>query len=256
MSHQLGTLRQHAPAPCYILAWDTEFWGRPIARVGAASVTPDSVRAIDAWCSYHAVACVYLLLDGMDSASTLAAERGGFFLTDVRVTFRADLHNRTTQARPNVRPAQPRDREPLADLARVGHDTTRFFHDPHFDRERCGELYGRWMLSSLDGGAAAVLVAEADGVLVGYVTCELDEDGDVGRIGLIAVAESTRRQGVGQELCEAAFDWFKEQGAESAEIVTQGRNLAGQRVFQRAGAHADTLELWFHKWYQPLRPTT
>ena len=57
MSQQLGTLRQEAPAPCHLLAWDTEFWGRPIARVDASSVTPDSVRAIDEWCLAHGVGC-------------------------------------------------------------------------------------------------------------------------------------------------------------------------------------------------------
>ena len=247
MSQQLGTLRQEAPAPCHLLAWDTEFWGRPIARVDASSVTPDSVRAIDEWCLAHGVGCAYLLLDVGDSASTLAAERGDFFLTDVRVTFRADLRGRVTQPRPHVRPAQPRDREPLAELARVCHDTTRFFHDPHFDRERCGELYARWMLSSIDGGAATVLVAEIGGAPVGYVTCE------AGRIGLIAVAESARRRGVGQALCDAAFDSFVELGEQTVEIVTQGRNLPAQRLFQRAGAHVDGVELWFHKWYPPVR---
>jgi hypothetical protein len=40
------------------------------------------------------------------------------------------------------------------------------------------------------------------------------------------------------------------------EIVTQGRNLSAQRVFQRAGAHVAAVELWFHKWYQPLRVTS
>ena len=79
---------------CRLLAWDTKFWGRPIARVDETAVTPEALRAIDAWCTENGIAGVFLLVAADDRVSTLAAEEAGFFFTDVRMTFRANVADR------------------------------------------------------------------------------------------------------------------------------------------------------------------
>ena len=33
------------------------------------------------------------------------------------------------------------------------------------------------------------------------------------------------------------------------KVVTQGRNIAGQRLYQRCGFLTRSVELWYHKWY-------
>lgn len=239
---------------CRVLGWDTKFWGQRIARLEESAVTPEALRAFDGWCTDNGIASAFLLVAADDRVSTLAAERAGFFFTDVRMTFRA-----TVGGRPRVplggrlRLANSGDRGPLAELARASHASTRFFHDPNFDDERCRDLYAQWMISSLDGAADAVIVAEAGGTPVGYVTCELDAGEDSGRIGLIAVEPASRGRGLGSALCEAALDWFSAEGALSVEIVTQGSNVSAQRVFQASGARTVSTELWFHKWYEPVR---
>jgi dTDP-4-amino-4,6-dideoxy-D-galactose acyltransferase len=250
----VSTTEQIVVPRCRVLGWDTKFWGQRIARLDETSVTPASLRAIDAWCADNRVACVFLLVAAYDRVSTRAAEQAGFFFTDVRMTFRASVADRQSLAlRQGLRFARSGDRGRLAELARESHASTRFFHDPNFDDERCRDLYGQWMLSSLDGAADAVIVAEADGKAVGYVTCEFDTGEDSGRIGLIAVEPSSQGRGLGSALCEAALDWFAAEGALSVEIVTQGSNVSAQRVFQASGARTVSTELWFHKWYQPVR---
>jgi dTDP-4-amino-4,6-dideoxy-D-galactose acyltransferase len=239
---------------CRLLGWDTKFWAQRIARVEETAVTRASLRAIDAWCTDNGVACVFLLVAADDRVSTLAAEEAGFFFTDVRMTFTATVADRpTVPPRRGLRLAKPGDRGRLAELARASHASTRFFHDPNFDDERCRDLYAEWMLSSIDGAADAVIVAEAGGTPIGYVTCELDGGEDSGRIGLIAVEPSSQGRGLGSALCEAALDWFASEGALSVEIVTQGGNVSAQRVFQASGARTVSTELWFHKWYEPVR---
>lgn len=236
--------------PCRLLAWDTEFWGLRIARVEEDRITPARISAVDRWCGENDVACVFLLVEAGDPTATLAAEGAGFFFTDVRVTMTADvIGRRGGTGHSGIRPARSEDRERLMRLARVSHRITRFFHDPHFDDERCAELYARWLSTSFEGAADKVIVVESDGVPAGYVTCELEDGGVAGRIGLIAVAPEFQGRGLGSALCEAAFDWFAGVGATAVEIVTQGRNVAAQRVFQRAGARTTGTQLWFHKWY-------
>lgn len=239
---------------CRLLGWDTKFWGRRIARLEETAVTPASLYATDAWCTDNGVACIFLLVAANDRVSTLAAEGAGFFFTDVRMTFAANVADRpTVPLGRGLRLARSSDRVRLAELARASHASTRFFHDPNFDDERCRDLYAQWMLSSLDGAADAVIVAEARGTPVGYVTCEFDAGEDSGRIGLIAVEPSSQGRGLGSALCEAALDWFASEGALSVEIVTQGSNVLAQRVFQASGARTVSTELWFHKWYEPAR---
>jgi hypothetical protein len=38
-------------------------------------------------------------------------------------------------------------------------------------------------------------------------------------------------------------------------VVTQGRNYAAQRLYQRNQFRTCEVQLWYHKWYSPLRAT-
>ena len=127
---------------------------------------------------------------------------------------------------------------------------TRFYADPGFPDERCDDLYDTWIARSLEGWADGVLVAEVDGRPAGYVSCHLDGAARAGSIGLIAVDADARRGGMGVALSRAAVAWCRERGAEEMSVVTQGRNAAALRTFQRAGFLVDSIGLWFHKWYR------
>jgi dTDP-4-amino-4,6-dideoxy-D-galactose acyltransferase len=142
--------------------------------------------------------------------------------------------------------------EALRHLAAASHRDTRFHFDAHFPRPLCDALYAHWIQASCEGYADAVLVAGPEGAPVGYVTCHLDRaSGGVpeGRIGLIGVAESARGQGLGPQLVRQALTWFADHGAASVSVVTQGRNVAAQRLYQRCGFLTRDVHLFYHKWY-------
>jgi len=50
-------------------------------------------------------------------------------------------------------------------------------------------------------------------------------------------------------LVESARRWCAEQGADRVTVVTQARNAAGLRLYQRAGMTGRLIQLWFHKWW-------
>ena len=83
----------------------------------------------------------------------------------------------------------------------------------------------------------------------GYCSVHLDQAARAGSIGLIAVDAGVRRGGVGLDLASGAVAWCAAQNAETMSVVTQGRNVAALRTFQRAGFAFASVELWFHKWY-------
>ncbi len=94
--------------------------------------------------------------------------------------------------------------------------------------------------------AAPVEPGRAAGVH-GYITAAVTSAG-AGQIGLFAVAEAARGQGVGGRLIAAALAWFAARGADPVTVVTQGRNIRAQRIYQQFGLLSHGLELWFHRW--------
>jgi dTDP-4-amino-4,6-dideoxy-D-galactose acyltransferase len=238
-----------------MLEWDTAFFGFRVARVRGDVLTRERVRQIDAWCRQAGVRCLYFLSRADDANTTRLAEDNNFRLVDIRMTFRYRAPDaiRGTKGHAKcaavVRHARLEDIYPLQSIARESYHDTRFYFDAEFPRQLCELLYETWIKLSYEGYADEVLVAELDGVPVGYISCHLDEESRIGKIGLVGVSSQARGQGVGQALVFSALEWFSTQGAQEALVVTQGRNCAAQRLYQRCGFLAQKVQLWYHKWF-------
>jgi len=218
-----------------VLEWDSEFWGVRVARVDGADA--------HAWAAANGVDVAYLLVDGADAAAAQQAEEQGFRLTDVRIALEAP----SARSEQPVREHREVDVEKLRSIARTSHEATRFYADPRFPRDRCDALYDTWIRRSCEGWADAVLVADREGPPAGYVAMHSRDAG--GSIGLIGVDEVARGHGVGEALVRGALDWCTREGLASCSVVTQGRNVAAQRLFQRCGFRTSAVDLWFHKWW-------
>jgi dTDP-4-amino-4,6-dideoxy-D-galactose acyltransferase len=240
---------------CQTLEWDSEFFGRRIARVAAKRLDADGWQAVKEFCRDQSVECLYFLCDSADQTSIRVAEQAGFDFVDIRLTLerRQDPVVDTCRSVGEVlRLACLEDVATLRAIAGVSHRDTRFHVDRHFPPERCDELYRTWIAKSCQGYADAVWVAGPEGRPTGYITCHIDAP-DRGRIGLFAVATEAQGKGLGHQLVEAALSWLARQGVARVTVVTQGRNTPAQRVYQRAGFRTHQVELWYHRWFQPAR---
>ena len=238
--------------PCLMLPWDSKFFGINIARVKGDLLRADSSAQIDSWCKANGVKCLYFAARSDDAETVLHAERIGYHLVDVRMTFE---HRKTpAPMRPElpdrfrIRRATPQDIPRLRQIAHSSHIDTRFFYDSHFPRQLCHSLYETWIQSSCDGFAQWVLVGEQAESLGGYLSCHVTKDGK-GSIGLMAVDASHQGKGLGSALVASALAWFAEQGVRQVSVVTQGRNVAAQRLYVRGGFIPSKLELYYHRWY-------
>lgn len=219
-----------------ILSFDSEFWGRTIGR----AYTPD----VNRWAADNLVNTVCLLIDADNPEEAQQAEERGFQLMDIRLK----LERKTGPSPVLVRAYRPADLDVLVAIARESHRITRFYADPNFDNDRCDDLYEAWIRNSVDGWADKVLVSGKD-MAVGY--CTVHVSGDEGSIGLIAVDKIERGQGVGADLVHGAVDWCYSHGIPKITVVTQGRNIDAQRVFQKCGFRTSHVAYWFHKHYEP-----
>jgi dTDP-4-amino-4,6-dideoxy-D-galactose acyltransferase len=223
------------------LPWDSEFFGFEVGRVVAAAGLAAAVADADA----DGIRCLYLLSPAEDDSGLAAALDLGFRPYDVRIELARSLED-APAAPTGIREATEADRDPLDAIARGRLRGTRFWNDPHFDRERVADLYSAWLRRGLTTPLHRRTLT-VDGV-AGFVTCGFDRDRRVGTIELIAVAEDAAGQGLGARLLAAADAAFAAAGCEVAEVVTQARNIAAQRLYQAAGYRTREAGTWLHRW--------
>lgn len=240
------------PLPLTLCPWDTAFFGLPIARLGTARLTPELMRPIREWCDAQRVRCLYFLADADDRQTVRLAEEHGFTFVDVRVTFErpgnAPAANPTLPAGACVRTAQADDIPALQAIARVSHRDSRFYFDGRFPVERCDALYATWIERSCHGLADQVFVGQCDGQVAGYTTVKQTAP-ETAEIGLVGVAAPAQGRGLGPALIRAAVEWSAARGVARIVVVTQGRNRAAQRLYQRCGFLTHLSQLWYHRWF-------
>ncbi len=244
---------------CDFLSWDTTFFGFRLGRVKGQVLDADRCQLVDDWAAANEIAVLYFLANSDDAQVIRVAEANQFHLTDVRMTFDYRVPSQPVDRLPTqllMRPSTADDMQPLIDISRDAYIHSRFYHDPHFTPAQCSALYQTWIRRScLEDYADAVWVAELAGQTVGYVTCHLDQQIKDGSIGLVGIAEQARGQRVGEQLVHRALLWFAEQGMATVSVVTQGSNIAAQRLYQKCGFASRSLQLWYHKWYvNPASP--
>src|SRR5258706_2709136 len=89
--------------------------------------------------------------------------------------------------------------------------------------------------TQLEEDQAAVLVAERDGVIVGYVYAALEPESwkelrdSAGFIHDVVVAPEARRSGIASALVGAACDWLRSIGAPRVILGTAEKNDPAQR---------------------------
>jgi dTDP-4-amino-4,6-dideoxy-D-galactose acyltransferase len=235
---------------CSYLEWDSSFFGSRIARLQRGRLDAATLNEALVWCRDNHIDCLYFLADADHAATVRLAESDGFQLTDVRMTLKRAIGEADALTPPSdgIRLAREQDLTALRAIARMAHHDSRFYFDEHFDREKCDLLYQTWIENSFHGFAQAVLVAEVEGRAAGYLTCHLK--GMESQIGLVGIAAEYQGRGLGSRLIRHSLSWSREQGATRAVVVTQGRNLAAQRLYQRNGFISSSLQLWYHLWFR------
>jgi dTDP-4-amino-4,6-dideoxy-D-galactose acyltransferase len=230
------------------LQWDTDFFGKRIGRVEGHTLNGRRVSEIERWVGDHDIDCLYFLADD-ESQTVRMAEARAFHLVDIRMTFGQSAEQIDADTMQDARPGRDSDRETLLPVAADSYVDSRFFRDPRFDDDQCAELYRTWLDKSFDDYADEVIVLDVDDTPAGFVTCHLRDEGTIGVIGLVGVDSRARGRGVGRRVVADALRWFRGQGVDRVEVVTQGRNIAAQRLYQASGFRTAEVRLWYHRWF-------
>jgi ribosomal protein S18 acetylase RimI-like enzyme len=131
--------------------------------------------------------------------------------------------------------------EPLTDRSRAGvaalHD--RLFPGTHTPGDRLGREPDQ-----------VVLAATSDGVVLGYVVAERQEDGS-GYVDLLGVDEPARGQGIGRLLVVAACERLRDDlGCTMAHLTIRESNVAARRLYTSIGFLEERV---LHPWSRGFR---
>jgi ribosomal protein S18 acetylase RimI-like enzyme len=229
------------------LEWDSRFFGVRIASLAAHGLGAARWRETIAWCRKERIDCLYLLSDEADRELHARAEAAGALRVDERISLVVPIPAAPPgEPDPELRLACEADLPALRELAALAHTNSRFWKDPGFARERCAELYRIWIERDVRG-LSPVFVAGPVGAPLGYVTPALTPQ--AAKIGLLAVSQAARRQGLGRRLMQRAFEFARAAGHARAEFITQGPDNIALKLYESLGARVERVEIWHHLWF-------
>lgn len=158
-----------------------------------------------------------------------------------------------------IRPARPGD---AASLAEVWIEFGRYYAELDPAQFQVPDTIGleEWTKARLEserGDDLIWLVAERDGVIIGYVTAEIArpaEDAarqllrDMGeavlRVQALIVREPERRKGIGSALMQAVEDWARDRGATRAFLMTFGQSPSAVPFYAKMQYQGKMLGFW------------
>jgi dTDP-4-amino-4,6-dideoxy-D-galactose acyltransferase len=236
------------------LAWDTQMFGFPAARI---ELFAGETRAVARLVLEHTLEdCrrqdIRHLIARIDaSALVLAAalSDAGFDLIDGIQTFSLLLEGETTRLPLGTKLARPSDADEVAAIARDAFRFDRFHADEGLTPAIADRVNETWARNSVLGEAAdAVLLSSG-----AFVSCKVDHASKealglrFASIPLVATALSRRGKGAARLATEAAIAWCGQQRVDVIEVGTQLANIPAARLYESAGFRTTALSLTYRK---------
>lgn len=235
------------------LSWDSEFFGFPVAFLSCLHLNPAIVRFVFDFCRAHAIKLLEYQCDCHDRQSVLLAEKHGFNFADIRMTFERDLSATFPAARfPDgfsLDTGSEADIPRLMEIADGLYLHSRYFFDTNFCRDKVRIFYQDWVRKAVTGSFDdQIFVLRDPSGPAGFCTIKYG-DGGAARIRLVGLDPAFAGKNLGQVLLTGTLQQLVGRDVRYAQVVTQGRNYAAQRLYQRCGFITRKTELWYHKWF-------
>lgn len=219
------------------LAWDSEFFGMPIAKAVVKSSSPCTWDEIVTSAKQSPFNLVYVF--SADSITGAPAP------IDVKIDYAASLQGgREKDA--HIREMNSAD-DDLYELAYRSGRLSRFFKDNNFEKGAAQRLYREWVDKSVSREIAHdVLVYETMHEKAGFITLGI-KDGEA-RVGLLAVSERYGGRGIGTILMNEAKRRAMLRGCTTIRVATQQQNRAACNFYEKNGFAKTDNTFVYHLW--------
>jgi len=237
-----------------VLDWDTKYFGFKVVKIIKNIKNIDELITVLDSAKKEKVTLVYWAnTEYPGDDINLTIDKLGGLLVDEKITYKIDLTTTISETRNELKDVIIEPYNPsipmwlMHALAIQSGEYSRFAVDPHIPREKYEGLYKIWIESSVNKQIAnEVLVILEKGAVAGMIT--LGEKSGRGDIGLLAVDKKYRGKKYGIALVYAAHQWFVDHEYNSGQVVTQRKNQAACKLYEKCGYTVDTVEYYYHFW--------
>ena len=234
-----------------LLRWDTDYWGFPVAYLSSRHLSDNILFRVNKFVRNSNIRLVEYLCNCHDKRSVGLAEVNNYEFKDIRLAYEKSLNGVSPPELSDGIEFGVAEKNHIPALRKISRDIyldSRYYFDENFDKNKIREFYMSWVAKAVNkefDDECYVLFGGQHPMA--YCTVKYEGYG-VAHIGLVGVANGHSGKGIGGMLLNMVFNDLYEKGLGRVRVVTQGRNYAAQRLYQKAGFLALSTELWYHKW--------
>jgi len=229
------------------LQWDSDFFGYPVARV---SLNKDGISLIDDLFSQiesRKIHLTYFFVPPSEQAIIERISKNGCLPADEKTIYSkgSEKYDGIPGSISEFRGKEMNDK--LIGLALQAGLYSRFRLDSNFKNNEYERLYTEWLRKSINKSIAfKTLVALKGSETAGFIT--LGNKNTYLEIGLIAVDENFRGQGIGYDLIRHADSAAFEMGIGKIKVTTQLKNISACRLYEKCGFQIESIMNIYHYW--------
>lgn len=156
-----------------------------------------------------------------------------------------------------IRDLEPQDVERIVEIALAAWEPIYAYYRQTMGRELFEIVFPDWQADKAGQvwkacqpqGTATVCVAEADGLVVGFITFYAHDGDRVGTIGNNAVHPQWQGQGIGPAMYEHVFARLRDLGFQAVQVFTGGdpSHAPARRAYEKAGFDVRLPEVGYYR---------
>lgn len=229
------------------LAWDSAFFGYPVARVILDEMGFEHFEAITRQIIKNKIRLVYFFLSPSDVLMNKKISELGAVLRDQKALFSKEPQPQSGYSNKIEDYSNTEPSKKIISLGLQAGVYSRFRLDGKFINNEYERLYTRWVVDSLTGKIAfQTIVARIDRTVVGMVT--LGEKNGHADIGLVAVDRTHSGKGIGYDMIRYADNIAFNKNFIRIDVVTQLQNQAACRLYEKCNFKLESITNVYHFW--------
>lgn len=225
----------------YLVPWDTQILGVPVAQISALQVADPAQGALDfapfeAWCAQQRIELCACRLPLDRLAESMFLETRGFRFVELNYTPQLtglqalQLHEQNVL----IEPAAAEDSVALAIMAEHAFRHGRLHQDPRIDPALADRRYRIWLENAFTHPGQQVLKCIVDGTIVGFFVIESRAARHC-FWSLTALAPEQQGRGLGKRVWRAMLHWHSAAGMETISTSISAHNVAVFNLYVALG---------------------
>jgi len=229
------------------LEWDSQFFGYPVARIVFDHQGCDNLDDLFKQLISEKPRVTYFFVPASEKKLNKLIAKKKCILVDQKTMFHKTTEKHA-QFYNNIIEFQGTEiSDKLINLGLQAGLFSRFHIDVNFYNKEYESLYIEWLTKSLNKTLATkTFITRKDRDIVGFTT--LGERSGYADIGLVAVDENFRGQGMAYDLIRFADNASFDLGYSEIKVVTQLQNKAACKLYEKCNFQIENITNIYHYW--------